>query len=144
MQARRSSSYTALFGVPLAVGVWRYARLIPSRPWGSGIAPAASIAVDLAEPYPGLRSGTRASIKRAKRRGVRIRRATVADLPVVAGLLADTAEHHRFPAVSVEYLRGLHEALGPVAICRSFSPSATAYTSQATSSPALAVYSPCD
>ena len=79
----------------------------------AGIAPTASIAVDLAEPYSALRSGTRASIKRAKRHGVRIRRATMADLPVVAGLLADTAEHHRFPAVSVEYLRGLHEALGP-------------------------------
>jgi lipid II:glycine glycyltransferase (peptidoglycan interpeptide bridge formation enzyme) len=79
----------------------------------AGIAPAASIAIDLSEPHAGLRSGTRASIKRAVTHGVQVRTADVADLPVVAGLLADTAEHHRFPAVSLNHLRGLHEALAP-------------------------------
>jgi lipid II:glycine glycyltransferase (peptidoglycan interpeptide bridge formation enzyme) len=83
------------------------------RPSTAGIAPAASIAIDLSEPHSGLRSGTRASIKRAALHGVQVRRASVADLPAVAGLLADTAKHHRFPTVSLDYLRGLHEALAP-------------------------------
>ena len=79
----------------------------------AGIAPAASIAVDVAEPYTGLRSGTRASIKRAAREGVQVRRGDVTDLPLVAGLLAETAEHHRFSATSLEHLQGLHDALAP-------------------------------
>jgi lipid II:glycine glycyltransferase (peptidoglycan interpeptide bridge formation enzyme) len=79
----------------------------------AGIAPVASIAVDVAEPYAGLRSGTRASIKRAAREGVQVRRADATDLPLVAGLLAETAEHHHFSAASLEHLQGLHEALAP-------------------------------
>ena len=79
----------------------------------AGIAPVASIAVDVAEPYAGLRSGTRSSIKRAAREGVQVRRADATDLPLVAGLLAETAEHHHFSAASLEHLQGLHEALAP-------------------------------
>jgi lipid II:glycine glycyltransferase (peptidoglycan interpeptide bridge formation enzyme) len=79
----------------------------------AGIAPASSIAVDLAEPDAGLRSGTRASIKRAARQGVRVRRAEVSDLPAVAALLAETAEHHGFAAVSPDHLRDLHATLAP-------------------------------
>jgi lipid II:glycine glycyltransferase (peptidoglycan interpeptide bridge formation enzyme) len=79
----------------------------------AGIAPVASIAVDVAEPYAGLRSGTRSSIKRAAREGVQVRRADATDLPLVAGLLAETAEHHHFAAASLEHLQGLHDALAP-------------------------------
>lgn len=87
------------------------------RPSTAGIAPAASLAVDLTAPTPELharlRSGARSSIRRAAAGGVRVRRGTADDLPAVAALLADTADHHGFPAPSLDHLRTLHEALAP-------------------------------
>ena len=107
--------FAATFVQPMTGDQGVSARLLRRgfRRSAAGIAPAASIAVEVAEPYAGLRSGTRASIKRAARQGVQVRRADVTDLPMVAGLLAETAEHHRFPAVSLEHLRDMHEALAP-------------------------------
>jgi lipid II:glycine glycyltransferase (peptidoglycan interpeptide bridge formation enzyme) len=107
--------FSALFVQPLAGDQEISDRLLRRgfRRSTAAIAPAASIAVDLAEPDAGLRSGTRASIRRAAREGVRVRRAGVADLPVVAGLLAGTAEHHGFAAASPAHLRELHDALAP-------------------------------
>jgi hypothetical protein len=109
----------------------------------AGIAPAASIAVDVAEPYAGLRGGTRSSIKRAAREGVQVRRADVADLSLVAGLLAETAEHHHFSAASLEHLQACTRPSRPADTCRSSSPSATARPSPPTSSPAPAASSRC-
>jgi lipid II:glycine glycyltransferase (peptidoglycan interpeptide bridge formation enzyme) len=107
--------FAAMFVQPMAgdQGVSDRLQRRGFRPSTAGIAPAASIAIDLSEPHSGLRSGTRASIKRAAHHGVQVRRASVADLPAVAGLLADTARHHGFPAASLDYLRSLHEALTP-------------------------------
>jgi hypothetical protein len=87
------------------------------RPSTAGIAPTASLELDLSAPPEILRkslsSGTRSSIRRASSSGVRVRMAAEHDLPVVAELLAETAAHHRFPPLSLAYLHALHQQLDP-------------------------------
>jgi lipid II:glycine glycyltransferase (peptidoglycan interpeptide bridge formation enzyme) len=87
------------------------------RPSTAGITPAASIAIKLSAPVDRLRadvrSGTRASIRRAAAQGVQVRRGGADDLGVVADLLAHTAEHHGFAAASPEHLGELYRALEP-------------------------------
>jgi lipid II:glycine glycyltransferase (peptidoglycan interpeptide bridge formation enzyme) len=87
------------------------------RPSTAGIAPTASLELDLSVPpeilRTGLSSGTRGSIRRASSCGVRVRMAAEHGLPVVAELLAETAAHHRFPPLSLAYLRALYQQLDP-------------------------------
>jgi lipid II:glycine glycyltransferase (peptidoglycan interpeptide bridge formation enzyme) len=87
------------------------------RPSSAGVAPTASLGLDLSPPPEQLRrslsSGTRGSIKRASSRGIRVRTATEPDLPVVAELLAETAAHHNFPPLPLDYLHTLYRQLDP-------------------------------
>lgn len=87
------------------------------RPSTAGIAPQASLAIDLSAPpaelHARLRSGARGSVRRAAAAGVRVRRGTARDLPAVAALLADTADHHGFAAPSADHLRRLYRELAP-------------------------------
>jgi lipid II:glycine glycyltransferase (peptidoglycan interpeptide bridge formation enzyme) len=87
------------------------------RPSSAGIAPDASLELDLSASVENLRrslrSGTRGSVKRASSQGVRVRTAGEHDLPAVAELLAETAAHHRFPPLSLPYLRTLYRQLAP-------------------------------
>jgi lipid II:glycine glycyltransferase (peptidoglycan interpeptide bridge formation enzyme) len=92
-------------------------RRLDFRPSTAGIAPAASLELDLSRPVDalrrGLRSGTRGNIRQAASRGVAVRMATEGDLPVVADLLSATAAHHRFPPVPLSHLRTLYRQLEP-------------------------------
>jgi lipid II:glycine glycyltransferase (peptidoglycan interpeptide bridge formation enzyme) len=111
--------FAGLFVQPMAGGadVSGWLLQLGFRPSTAGIAPAASIAIDLARPIEtlraDLRSGTRSSIKRAAAEGVRVRTGGEHDLETVASLLRDTAEHHEFSAASLPYLRTLHRELSP-------------------------------
>ena len=111
--------FAGLFVQPMSGGADISDRLLQLgfRPSTAGIAPAASIAVDLARPIDALRadlrSGTRGSIKRAVAQGVRVRTGGEHDLETVASLLRDTGEHHEFSAVSLPYLRTLYRELAP-------------------------------
>jgi lipid II:glycine glycyltransferase (peptidoglycan interpeptide bridge formation enzyme) len=111
--------FAGLFVQPMAGGADVSGRLLQLgfRPSTAGIAPAASIAIDLARPIDALRtdlrSGTRGSIKRAVAQGVRVRTGGEHDLETVASLLRDTGEHHEFSAVSLPYLRTLYRELAP-------------------------------
>jgi hypothetical protein len=84
---------------------------------GAGIAPAATLELDLARPvealHRALRSGTRGSIRQAARRGVEVRAGTERDLPTVAELMSATAAHHRFSSFPLPYLRALYRHLAP-------------------------------
>jgi lipid II:glycine glycyltransferase (peptidoglycan interpeptide bridge formation enzyme) len=81
----------------------------------SGIAPAASIRIDLSRDIEDLRKGlTKANRRRARRweeRGVRVRMGSPDDIPVVADLVARSAEHQHFEPLSTEYIRNLHQEL---------------------------------
>jgi lipid II:glycine glycyltransferase (peptidoglycan interpeptide bridge formation enzyme) len=87
------------------------------RPSNVGIAPTASLELDLSAPpellWKSMSSGARGSIRRASSCDVRVRMAAEHDLPVVAELLAETAAHHRFPPLSLAYLRTLYQQLDP-------------------------------
>lgn len=87
------------------------------RPSTAGIAPAASIAIDLDQPTDRLRarlrSGTRSSVTRAAKNGLRVRRGGVDDLPMIAALLGDTAQHHGFTGSSPAHLESMYRALAP-------------------------------
>lgn len=87
------------------------------RPSTAGIAPTASLELDLSAPPDLLRtilsSGTRGGIRRASAGGVRVRMAAEQDLPAVAELLAETAAHHHFTPLSLAYLHALYQELNP-------------------------------
>jgi lipid II:glycine glycyltransferase (peptidoglycan interpeptide bridge formation enzyme) len=85
------------------------------RPSPPGVAPPASIAIDLNRPTDDLRasmrSGTRDSIKRATSQGVKVRQGSEDDLPAVAELLAGMTQHHNCASPSLPYLRVLYREL---------------------------------
>ncbi|HKR51651.1 MAG TPA: peptidoglycan bridge formation glycyltransferase FemA/FemB family protein [Pseudonocardiaceae bacterium] len=85
------------------------------RPSAAGIAPAASIRIDLTRDVEDLRNGLNSSNRRRTRtgadRGVAVRLGAERDLPVVADLLASTAAHQQFDAPSLDYLRTLYREL---------------------------------
>jgi lipid II:glycine glycyltransferase (peptidoglycan interpeptide bridge formation enzyme) len=85
------------------------------RPFTAEVAPTASLELDLSRPTPDLRkalsSGVRSGIRQATARGVHVRTGVERDLPVVAELLADTAAHHRFPPIPLDYLQRLYQQL---------------------------------
>jgi lipid II:glycine glycyltransferase (peptidoglycan interpeptide bridge formation enzyme) len=81
----------------------------------SGIAPAASIRIDLRRDVEQLRSGlAKANRRRTRRwaeRGIRVRVGSPDDVPVVADLVARSAEHQHYEPLSSEYIRILHQQL---------------------------------
>ena len=87
------------------------------RPSDAGVAPAASVHVDLTQDEAELRRNLgkrfRTWTNTWPARGVTVRRGDERDLPLLAKLLADTAEHHGFVPFGVEYLRTMYRELGP-------------------------------
>ncbi len=89
----------------------------------SEIAPTASIRVDLRRDVEELRGGLSKTNRRRTRiwadRGVSVRLGSHDDVPLVAELMAQTAEHQQFKPLSLDYVRTLHRELdagGHVAI----------------------------
>lgn len=85
------------------------------RPSVAGIAPAASIRIDLTRDIEDIREGLSSSNRRRTRtwadRGVTVRLGCEADLPLVADLLAHTAVHQHFDPPSLDHLRSLYREL---------------------------------
>jgi lipid II:glycine glycyltransferase (peptidoglycan interpeptide bridge formation enzyme) len=81
----------------------------------SGIAPAASIRIDLHRDVEDLHSGlTKANRRRTRhwaQRGVTVRTGSSDDAVLVADLLARTAEHQQFEPLSPDYIQRLHGEL---------------------------------
>jgi lipid II:glycine glycyltransferase (peptidoglycan interpeptide bridge formation enzyme) len=77
----------------------------------AGVAPPATIRIDLSASEEELRSGLSKRIRRWTgkwaKAGVTVRRGGVADLEVLADLLRRTAEHQGFSELSPEYVRTL-------------------------------------
>jgi lipid II:glycine glycyltransferase (peptidoglycan interpeptide bridge formation enzyme) len=87
------------------------------RPSQAGIAPVASLRLDLAksedELFAGLRHEFQEKSRRWARRGVQVRRGTHDDVPTLARLHAATARHHGFPPIPLEYIETLYGRLAP-------------------------------
>lgn len=87
------------------------------RPSAAGIAPEASIRIDLTQDLEDIRSGLSRSNRRRTHtwaeRGVAVRPGFRGDLPLMADLLARTAVHQQFEPLSLDYLRGLYQELAP-------------------------------
>ncbi len=85
------------------------------RPSVAGIAPAASIRIDLTRGVEDLRTALTSSNRRRTRtwadRGVAVRLGSERDLPMVADLMACTAAHPQFDPPSLDYLRTLYREL---------------------------------
>jgi lipid II:glycine glycyltransferase (peptidoglycan interpeptide bridge formation enzyme) len=83
----------------------------------AGIAPAASIKIDLTRETDDIRDGLSASNRRRTRtwadRGLTVRAGGAHDLPLLARLLSCTAAHQHFDAPSLDYLQTLYRALDP-------------------------------
>jgi lipid II:glycine glycyltransferase (peptidoglycan interpeptide bridge formation enzyme) len=81
----------------------------------AGIAPSASVGIDLARDVEDLRTGLARSNRRRTRlwaeHGVTVRMGSFDDIPLVADLVARTAEHRRFAPLSAEYIATLYRAL---------------------------------
>lgn len=87
------------------------------RPSDAGIAPRASVMVDLGQDEEELRRHLSRTLRHWVRRwpekGVEVRTAGEADLPRVARLLAQTAVHHGYTAFGPEYLHVMYRELHP-------------------------------
>ena len=87
------------------------------RPSAAEVAPAASLHVDLAVDVETLRRGLSRRLRQWtkvwEQRGVRVRLAGERDLPLLADLLARTAEHQDFVPFGPDYLALLHRELAP-------------------------------
>lgn len=85
------------------------------RPSAAEVAPAASVHVDLTVDEESLRAGLSRRLQRWTRtweqRGVTVRPGSADDLPLLAALLAQTAEHQGFVPFGLDYLRGMHREL---------------------------------
>ncbi len=83
----------------------------------SQIAPAASIRIDLRREIEELRGGLSKSNRRRTRtwcqHGVTVRLGSAEDVPLVAELVARTAEHQQFEPLSVGYIQALHREMDP-------------------------------
>ena len=85
------------------------------RPSRAGIAPAASLRLDLEQSEEALRAGLRRRLQRWTRtwpsRGVEVRQGANGDVALLARFHAETAAHQGFAATPPEYLEALHEHL---------------------------------
>jgi lipid II:glycine glycyltransferase (peptidoglycan interpeptide bridge formation enzyme) len=81
----------------------------------SGIAPTASIRIDLRRDIEDLRKGlTKANRRRIRHwaeRGVSVREGARDDIPAVAELVSCSADHHQFEPFSAEYIQNMHQEL---------------------------------
>jgi lipid II:glycine glycyltransferase (peptidoglycan interpeptide bridge formation enzyme) len=82
-------------------------------------APVASAVVDLAFDseilLARMRSGTRANIRKAQRRGVTVRVGSADDFPVFQRLVAATSQRQGFDPYPAQYFRGMWEAFATAA-----------------------------
>jgi hypothetical protein len=87
------------------------------RPSVAGIAPAASIRIDLTRDVEEIRNGLTSSNRRRTRtcadRGIAVRLGGERDLPLVTDLLARTAAHQQFDPLSLDYQQSDHFAGRP-------------------------------
>jgi lipid II:glycine glycyltransferase (peptidoglycan interpeptide bridge formation enzyme) len=87
------------------------------RPSDAGIAPAASVRVDLRVSEDELRSNLNRRLQRWTRqwpkRGVTVRTGSADDLPLLADLMSRSAQHQRYSSMSLEYLRDFYNELAP-------------------------------
>ncbi len=85
------------------------------RPSNAGIAPAASLRLDLARDEDELRAGLRKRLRTWSRtwqkRGVSVRRGTQDDVALFARLYAASAQHQRFEPLSFDYQAKLYSSL---------------------------------
>jgi lipid II:glycine glycyltransferase (peptidoglycan interpeptide bridge formation enzyme) len=85
------------------------------RPSQAGIAPNASLRLDLANDEDALRAGLAKRLqtwtRRWPARGVHVRRGTQDDIPLFTRLHAATAQHQGFPPFSLDYLHTLYGLL---------------------------------
>jgi lipid II:glycine glycyltransferase (peptidoglycan interpeptide bridge formation enzyme) len=81
----------------------------------AGVAPAATIRVDLSLPEDELRAGLSKRIRRWtgkwERSGVRVRRGDAGDLPLLVDLIGRSAEHQGFTELSADYVRTMYRTL---------------------------------
>jgi lipid II:glycine glycyltransferase (peptidoglycan interpeptide bridge formation enzyme) len=94
------------------------------RPSRANIAPAATLRVDLEVSEDELRRKLSRRLRtwtnQWPARGVTTRVASREDLPLLADLLAKTAEHQGFSAFDRQYLTGMYEELAPTGDCVAF------------------------
>lgn len=85
------------------------------RASAAGIAPAASVRVDLRREAEDIRrsfaKANRSRTRSSGKRGVTVRTGSIGDLGLVADLLARTAEHQEFEPLSLEYIQRLYGEL---------------------------------
>lgn len=90
----------------------------------AGIAPRSTLRIDLTLPdeelYAALGKKLRRWTKRWPERGVHVRQGDQADLPVLAGLLEQTAARQGFEPLSLPYIRRLYHELAPTGYARLF------------------------
>ncbi|MCW2690750.1 MAG: hypothetical protein JWR37_5640 [Mycobacterium sp.] len=83
----------------------------------AGIAPVASLRLDLSRDEDELRAGLPKGLRRWTRkwpaRGVRVRRGTQDDVALLAWLHAATARHQGFEPIRLDYLANLYRRLAP-------------------------------
>src|SRR5262249_13363217 len=88
------------------------------RPSGAGIAPVASLRLDLARDEEDLRAGLRKRLRTWTRswpkRGVQVRRGTQDDIALFARLHAATAKYQGFEPLTHDYLATLYNQLSPL------------------------------
>lgn len=87
------------------------------RPSAAGIAPNASIRIDLTRDVEDIRGAmtktNRRYTRNAAERGVAVRIGDERDLPILADLLARTAVHQHFDPLSLDYIAALYRELNP-------------------------------
>ena len=83
----------------------------------AGIAPEASVRVDLTRDEDELRAGLSKDMRRRARKwpqlGVRVRRGTQGDVALLARLHAASAQHHGFEPIPLDYMANLYRRLAP-------------------------------
>jgi len=92
-------------------------RRLGFRPSDAGIAPAASVRVDLRVSEDELRSNLNRRLQRWTRqwpkRGVTVRTGSAEDLPLFADLMSRSAQHQQYSPMSLGYLRDFYNELAP-------------------------------
>jgi hypothetical protein len=85
------------------------------RPSSAGIAPQGSIRIDLTEDLAVIRSRFGKRLKswtnRWESRGVRVRPGTEADVPLLADLMASSAQHQGYTPLPLDYITALYREL---------------------------------
>ncbi|MHC1559591.1 lipid II:glycine glycyltransferase FemX [Actinomycetospora sp. C-140] len=87
------------------------------RPSDAGISPAGTLRLDLAADEETLRAGLGRRLRywtnKWPERGVTVRRGDAADVPLLAALMARTAEHQGYDPLPTAYVEAFHRELAP-------------------------------